>query len=79
MRVVQTEVTDTEYALLAAFAKSRKATIKDVVRQAIRGLTLKDEVDPRDPVFNAFPLTRKKGRMADASEKADLYLYGWDH
>ncbi len=78
MKVVQTRVSDTEYSVLVAYAKSRKSTIKDIVREAIRKLTIRDEVEPDDPLFQAFPLTRKKARMTDASEKADLYLYGWD-
>jgi len=78
MKVVQTSVSETEYSILAAYAKSRKSTIKDIVREAIRKLTIRDEVEPDDPLFKAFPLSRKKTKMADASEKADLYLYGWD-
>lgn len=78
MKVVQTRVSDTEYSLLVAYAESRKATIKDVVREAIRKLTIRDEVERDDPLFKSFPLTRKKTRMTDASEKADRYLYGWD-
>ena len=78
MKVVQTQVSETEYALLVAYARSRKSTIKDVVREAIRLLTLRDEIRPDDPLFKAFPLTGKKSRNPDASEKSDLYLYGWD-
>ena len=78
MKVVQTRVSDTEYSLLVAYATSRKSTIKDVVREAIRKLTISDVVEADDPLFQAFPLSRKKARMADASEKADRYLYGWD-
>lgn len=69
---------DTEYFLFVAYAKSRQSTIKEVVRDAIRKLTIRDEVEPDDPVFQAFPLTKKRAKMADASEKADRYLYGWD-
>ncbi len=78
MRVVQTELSDTEHALLEAYAKARGTTIKEAVRAAIRRLTLPDRVDPEDPVFRAFPLTRKKGRIADGSENLDRYLYGRD-
>jgi len=75
MKVVQTQVTDTEYALLAAHAKARKTTIKEAVREAIRSVAARDSVDPNDPFFRAFPVTRKKGRHPDASENHDRYLY----
>lgn len=76
MRVVQTQLTDTEYALLAAYARARSTTIKDAVREAIRTVAARDSVDPDDPFFRAFPVTRKKGRHPDASENHDRYLYG---
>jgi hypothetical protein len=76
MKVVQTQVSDTEYSLLTAYARSRKTTIKEAVREAIRRVTLRDEVDPDDPLFRAFPVTKKKGRHADASQRHDVYLYG---
>jgi hypothetical protein len=78
MKVVQTQVSETEYAILEAYAKSHEKTIKETVREAIRKLTLNDSVDPDDPIFKMFPLTRKKGKHPDASERHDLYLYGWD-
>ena len=78
MKVVKTWVSDTEYAVLAEYARSRKTTIKDAVREAIRKLTLKEEVDPESPIFKLFPLTKKKGRHDDASERHDFYLYGRD-
>lgn len=78
MKVVQTQVSETEYALLSAYAKAHQTTIKDAVRNAIRKLTLRDEIQPGDPMFRIFPLTKKKGRVTDASEKADYYLYGWE-
>lgn len=76
MRVVQTQVTDTEYALLAAYARSRGTTIKEAVREAIRAVAARDAVEPGDPFFKAFPVTKKKGRHPDASENPDRYLYG---
>src|SRR5437016_222195 len=78
MKVVQTQLSETEYRLLAAYAAARKKTIKEVAREAIRQAILRDEVDPDDPIFRAFPLTQKKARITDGSERADYYLYGWD-
>ncbi len=76
MKVVQTEVSDTEHALLAEYARAHKTTIKAAVREAIRRLAIKDDVDPKDPIFTAFPVARKRGRHPDASERVDFYLYG---
>lgn len=78
VKVVQTQISDTEYAVLSEYAKSRKTTIKEAVREAIRRLTLRDEVDPESRIFKMFPLTRKKGQHEDASERHDFYLYGRD-
>ena len=78
MRVVQTELSETEHALLEAYAKARRTTIKEAVRGAIRRLTLPDRVDPEDPIFHAFPLTRQKARITDGSEELDRHLYGRD-
>ncbi|TLZ71527.1 MAG: hypothetical protein E6K14_07745 [Methanobacteriota archaeon] len=78
VKVVQTQLSETEYSLLAAYAAARKKTIKEVAREAIRQAVLRDEVDPSDPIFRAFPLTRKKGRITDGSERVDYYLYGPD-
>lgn len=77
MKVVQTRLSETEYALLATYAKAHDTTIKEAVRTAIRHLTLPDAVDPEDPVFHAFPVA-EKGRLGDASERSDAYLYGAD-
>jgi len=76
-KVVQTQLSDTEYALLASFAEKHKMTIKEAARMAIRKLAMKDEVDPNDPIFKILPLARK-GRFKDGSERLDFYLYGWD-
>jgi len=76
MRVVQTELTETEHALLVAYVKAHGTTIEDAVREAIRRLTIRDEVDPDDPIFEIFPLTRAKGKLKNISEEHDRYLYG---
>jgi len=78
VKVVQTQLSAAEYSLLAAYAAARKKTIKEVAREAIRQAILRDEVDPGDPIFRVFPLTRKKGRITDGSERVDYYLYGPD-
>ncbi len=78
MKVVQTEVSETEYSLLATYARTHKTTIKGAVREAIKKIALRDEIDPNDPIFKAFPLAKKRARIIDASERSDYYLYGWE-
>ena len=78
MKVVQTQLFETEYSLLEAYTRAHHTTIKETVREAIRKLTLRDDVDPDSPISKIFPLTRKKGKVTDASEKHDFYLYGRD-
>lgn len=76
MRVVQTELSEAEHGLLEAYVKSRGTTIKEAVREAVRKMTLRDQVDPEDPVFRAFPLTKKPGKLRNAAEEHDRHLYG---
>ncbi len=76
MRVVQTEITDTEHALLETYVKAHNTTIKEAVREAIRTLTIRDQIDPDDPVFRIFPLVRGKGKLRKLSEDHDRHLYG---
>ena len=78
MKVVRTQVSETEYSILEAYARSHGKTIKEAVREAIRNLALVGSSDPTNPILRMFPLTRKKGKHSDASERHDLYLYGWD-
>ena len=76
MRVVKAQVSETEYGILAACARARKTTIQEAVRGAIRRMTIRDEVDPNDPLFRAFPVAKRRGKHADASERRDYHLYG---
>jgi len=78
MKVVQTELSEPEYALLAEYARRRSDSIKNVVREAIRRLALSEEVDPDDPIFKLGPLVKRTGKTEDLSDRHDHYLYGWD-
>ena len=78
MKVVQTELSESEYALLAEYARHRSETIKTVVREAIRRLAISEEVYPQDPIFKMGPLVKRAGSWEDLSERLDYYLYGWE-
>ena len=51
MKVVQTKLTDAEYELLKAYARSRKLTLSEALRQIVRERVLEGGVDPEDPLF----------------------------
>jgi hypothetical protein len=76
MKVVQTELSDTEHKLLEEYAARNSRTIKEVLREAIRKTVVEDNVSRTDPIFVEPPSSRRKGRKDDASVKPDLYLYG---
>ncbi len=78
MKVVQTELSEREYALLAAYARRRSESIKNVVREAIRRLVRSEEVDRRDPIFKMGSLVNRTGKTEDLSDRHDQYLYAWD-
>jgi hypothetical protein len=50
-------------------------SMKAVTRRALRAHLMPDRVNPEDPVFNAFPLIRKKGRTRWDSRDHDDALY----
>ena len=75
MKLVQTSVADEEYQLLRHRAAKEGKSMKEVARDAIRAHLLPDVVDPRDPIFHAFPLLRKPGKTTWGSRDHDEVLY----
>ena len=75
MPLVQAQVPESEYDLLKRRARAEGKPIKTVVREALRSHLLPDTIDPSDPVFQMFPLQRKKGRTRWTSRDADALLY----
>ncbi len=51
LKVVQTELNETEYKLLARYAEEHKVTVKEALRLAAKRLVLDDKVYPDDPIF----------------------------
>ncbi len=78
MKKVRARALDTERSVLEAYVASHRRRIERANRKALSKLKTSDTVDPDSPVFKWPALTRKKGRVADASERHDFYLYGWD-
>ncbi|MEE8400916.1 MAG: hypothetical protein V3R86_02025 [Candidatus Hydrothermarchaeaceae archaeon] len=72
MKVVQTEVSDLEYALLIQIASEKNSTIKSTVKEAIKTYVKMEKVDPDDSFFSE-PVAKKGPK--NGSIKHDAYLY----
>jgi Ribbon-helix-helix protein, copG family len=75
MPLVQTIVPESEYNLLRQRARKEGKPMKAVIREALRAHLVPDLVDPADPIFRAFPLQKKKGRVHWDSRDHDKLLY----
>ncbi|MCI4335173.1 MAG: hypothetical protein L3K04_06085 [Thermoplasmata archaeon] len=76
MKLVQTSIGDEEYQLLRQRAAAEGKSMKEVAREALHAHLLPDRVNPKDPLFHAFPLIRKKGPVRWGSRDHDTVLYG---
>jgi hypothetical protein len=75
MPLVQAEVPQSEYDLLRQRARSEGKTLKLVIREALREHLMPDTVDPNDPVFQMFPLRKRRGAPHWDSRDHDEILY----
>ncbi len=75
MRIVQTEVSESEHRLLEEYAQRNSITIREALRQAIRKL-VETGVDPKDPIFIGPPSSKRTGEADDESARHDAYAYG---
>jgi hypothetical protein len=76
MKVAQTELTETEYRLLQEYAKKKKLTLKELLRQGAMRIALEDEIQRDDPVFTEAPVAKASGKRERTSVEHDKYLYG---
>ncbi len=76
LKVAQTELNETEYQLLARYAKEHKLTVKEVLRRAAQKLVLDDRVYPDDPIFKNIQRASKPGKRTQWSIDHDKILYG---
>ena len=76
MKVAQTELTETEYKLLLEYAKRKKLTLKDALREGALRVALQDEVQSKDPIFVEGPAAKATGKKERTSLEHDKYLYG---
>lgn len=76
MKVAQTELTETEHKLLVEYARKKKLTLKEVLREGALRIALQEEVEEEDPIFTEGPVAKATGRKERTSEDHDEYLYG---
>jgi len=74
MRVIQTELPEHEYLLLARFARENGKTIGEVVRELVRDLILPDTVRACDPIFHEPPVGTRRGTNDTTSIDHDRVL-----
>jgi len=76
MKVVQTELNEAEYKLLADYARKKGSTIKEALREAALNLVLSDTVHSDDPLFTEPHLVKGAGKKERTSVEHDKVLYG---
>lgn len=76
MKVAQTELTETEYKLLLEYARKKKLTLKEVLREGALRIAVQDEVNRDDPIFAEGPVAKATGKKERTSQEHDKYLYG---
>ena len=76
MKLVQARIPEVDFRLLRRRAKKSGKTIQAVVREALRGHLLAEDVDPKDRLWAAFPLGRGRGGRRTDAERHDELLYG---
>jgi hypothetical protein len=76
MKMAQTELTETEYKLVQEYAKKKKLTLKEILRQGALKVALQDEVYRDDPIFAQGPVAKASGKRERTSVEHDKYLYG---
>lgn len=76
LRLIQARIPESEFQILHRRAKAEGKTVQALVREALKARLVPDSVDPDDPLFELFPLIKKRGKMHRLSEDHDEYLYG---
>jgi hypothetical protein len=76
MKVAQTELSETEYRMLLEYAKKKKLTLKEVLREGALRIALQEEVHRDDPIFTEEPAAKATGKKERTSAEHDKYLYG---
>jgi len=75
MTLVQAQIPESEYRLLRQRAEASGMPMKEVVRLALHAYLQDETVDPKDPIFQIFPLgaSGKKGHQTARNHDNELY------
>lgn len=75
MTLVQAQIPESEYRLLRQKAAASGEPMKEVLRKALHAYLRDETVNPKDPVFQLFPLggSGKKGHTAARNHDDELY------
>ena len=76
LKVAQIELNETEYQLLARYAKEHKLTVKEARHLAAKRLVLDDKIYPDDPIFKNIERATKPGKKNNWAVDHDKILYG---
>ena len=74
--MAQIELNETEYQLLARYAKEHKLTVKEALHLAAKRLVLDDKIYPDDPIFKNIERATKPGKKNNWAVDHDKILYG---
>lgn len=76
MTLVQAQIPEAEYRLLRQRAEATGQPMKEVVRKALHAYLGDERVNPKDPIFEIFPLGRSGKKGHSTARRHDEELYG---
>jgi hypothetical protein len=76
MTLVQAQIPEAEYRLLRQRAEATGQPLKEVVRLALHAYLQDEKVDPKDPIFEIFPLGKSGKKGHRTARHHDVELYG---
>ena len=76
MTLVQAQIPEGEYRLLRQRADAAGQPMKEIVRRALHAYLSEEKVDPKDPIFSAFPPGASGRKGHSAAREHDKVLYG---
>jgi hypothetical protein len=75
MTLVQAQIPEGEYRLLRQRSEARGEPMKEIIRQAIHAYLQDEKVNPKDPIFGAFPLGASGKKGHSTARRHDELLY----
>jgi hypothetical protein len=76
MTLVQNQIPDGEYQMLRQRSEAKGEPTKEIIRKAIHAYLQEETVDPKDPIFQTFPLGASGKKGHSNARRHDELLYG---